>query len=142
MAEIKKKLTVKQRKFCLEYLIDLNATKAAIRSGYSEKTASVIGHENLMKPYIAEVIQQEMNKRSQETGITVSYVLNGIKSLTDKLVSGEDPKSAYKGFELLGKHLTLFSEKVDHTSSDGSMSPDALTTEERRQRIQSLLAKK
>jgi phage terminase small subunit len=123
MAEIKKKLTVKQKKFCLEYLVDLNATQAAIRSGYSEKTACAIGTENLRKPNIALVIQQEMNKRSEQTGITVSYVLNGIKALTDKLVVGEDPKSAYKGFELLGKHLVLFSDKVDHSSSDGTMTP-------------------
>ena len=116
-----KKLTDKQRFFCKEYLIDLNATQAAIRAGYSVNTAKETGYENLTKPHISEFIQDLMDERSASTGITAEYVLTGIKDLTDKLVVGEDPKSAYKGFELLGKHLTLFSDKVDHTSSDGSM---------------------
>ena len=113
--------------FCREYLIDLNATQAAIRAGYSINTAKETGYENLTKPHIAEFIQVLMDERSASTGITAEYVLTGIKDLTDKLVIGEDPKSAYKGFELLGKHLTLFSDKVDHTSSDGSMTPSKIT---------------
>ena len=51
------KLTDKQERFVQEYLIDLNATQAAIRAGYSKKTAQVIGSENLAKPLIAERIQ-------------------------------------------------------------------------------------
>ena len=47
-------LTAKQARFVEEYLIDLNATQAAIRAGYSEKTAAAVGHENLRKPKIAE----------------------------------------------------------------------------------------
>jgi len=136
------KLTAKQEMFCREYLIDLNATQAAVRAGYSVKTATETGYENLRKPHLAEYIQKAMTERGESTGITAEYVLNGIKKLTDSLVASEDPKSAYKGFELLGKHLTLFSDKVDHTSSDGSMASDGLTKEERQARIQMLLAKK
>jgi phage terminase small subunit len=121
------KLNAKQMMFCREYLIDLNATQAAIRAGYSVNTACAIGTENLRKPNIAVFIQELMNERSASTGITADYVLNGIKDLTDKLVGGEDPKSAYKGFELLGKHLTLFTDKVDHSSTDGSMTPSKIT---------------
>ena len=121
------KLNPKQALFCQEYIIDLNATQAAIRAGYSEKTARFIGAENLTKPNIAEYIQSLMAERSESTGITAEYVLNGIKDLTDKLVAGEDHKSAYKGYELLGKHLALFSDKVDHTSSDGTMTPSKIT---------------
>ena len=110
------KLNPKQTLFCQEYLVDLNATQAAIRAGYSVKTAKETGYENLTKPHIAE-----------STGITADYVLQGIKDLTDKLVLGEDHKSAYKGYELLGKHLALFTEKTDHTSSDGSMTPTKIT---------------
>ena len=120
-------LNAKQTLFCKEYLVDLNATQAAVRAGYSAKTARVIGGENLLKPAIAAFIQQAMAERSESTGITADYVLNGIKELTDILSKGEDPKSAYKGFELLGKHLALFSDKVDHTSSDGSMSKQPVT---------------
>ncbi len=135
------KLTSKQELFCKEYLIDLNATQAAIRAGYSEKTACAIGTENLRKPNIALFIQEAMTERSESTGITADYVLNGIKELTDSLAVSEDPKSAYKGYELLGKHLALFSDKVDHTSSDGSMATDGLTKEDRQARIQALLSK-
>jgi len=118
-----KKLNAKQEMFCREYLVDLNATQAAIRAGYSVKTACAIGTENLRKPNITDQIQVFMAERSESTGITADYVLNGIKDLTDNLALSEDPKAAYKGYELLGKHLALFSDKVDHTSSDGSMTP-------------------
>ena len=121
------KLNPKQTLFCQEYLVDLNATQAAIRAGYSVKTAKETGYENLTKPHIAAFIQQSMDERAESTGITADYVLQGIKDLTDKLVLGEDHKSAYKGYELLGKHLALFTEKTDHTSSDGSMTPTKIT---------------
>jgi len=51
-------LTAKQQKFCEEYMIDLNATQAAIRAGYSEDTAPQMGYENLNKPYIADHIAE------------------------------------------------------------------------------------
>lgn len=56
-------LTEKQKRFCNEYLIDLNATQAAIRAGYSEKSARFIGNENLTKPYIQEYIEKLMNDK-------------------------------------------------------------------------------
>lgn len=65
-------LNEKQKKFCNEYLIDLNATQAAIRAGYSEKTARSIANENLTKPDIQKYIQdlqagiQKRNKISQD----------------------------------------------------------------------------
>ena len=55
------KLTPKQKAFCDEYLIDLNATQAAIRAGYSEKTANRIGNENLSKLDIQNSIKELMN---------------------------------------------------------------------------------
>lgn len=60
------KLTAKQQRFCDEYLIDLNATQAAIRSGYSEKTARVIGQENLLKPAIKDYIEKRMAEKEKE----------------------------------------------------------------------------
>lgn len=59
------KMTAKQKLFCDEYLIDLNATQAAIRAGYSEKTAKAIGFENLTKPYIREYIDQRLNEKEE-----------------------------------------------------------------------------
>ena len=65
----------KQAVFVREYLVDLNATAAAKRAGYSEKTAHVIGQENLRKPAIKEAISEAMNARSKRTEITADRVL-------------------------------------------------------------------
>lgn len=59
-------LTPKQQRFCDEYLIDLNATQAAIRAGYSKKTAAVIATENLRKPNISEYIEKRMAEKEKE----------------------------------------------------------------------------
>lgn len=69
------KLTAKQAAFVDEYLIDLNATQAAIRAGYSENTASETGYENLRKPQIAEAIKEAQDKRSERTEITQDMVV-------------------------------------------------------------------
>lgn len=68
-------LTGKQERFIDEYLIDLNATKAAIRAGYSAKTAHLIGHENLGKPEIQAALQAAQDARSRRTEITQDRVL-------------------------------------------------------------------
>ena len=72
------KLNSKQERFCEEYLVDLNRTQAAIRAGYSEKTAGSIGSENLQKPEIESYIQVLMDKRSERTEITADRVLTEI----------------------------------------------------------------
>jgi phage terminase small subunit len=69
-------MTPKQEAFVREYLIDLNATQAAIRAGYSAKTANRIGPELLVKTCVAEAIAAAMQARSQRTEITADYVLN------------------------------------------------------------------
>jgi len=65
----------KQKMFVQEYLIDLNATQAAIRAGYSKRTAKVMGYENLTKPYIQTEIKKEIDARSNRTHITQDMVL-------------------------------------------------------------------
>jgi phage terminase small subunit len=70
------KLTAKQEKFCNEYLIDLNATQAAIRAGYSEKTAAVIAAENLTKPNISQYIQEARQKSAEKAEISREKVIN------------------------------------------------------------------
>lgn len=71
----KRKLTPKQQRFVDEYLVDLNATQAAIRAGYSPKRADAIGHENLRKPEIAAAIAERMKAREQRTEITQDKVV-------------------------------------------------------------------
>jgi phage terminase small subunit len=68
-------MTPKQQRFVEEYLIDLNATQAAIRAGYSEKTAAQIGAENLIKPVVASAIASAQDARSSRTKITQDDVL-------------------------------------------------------------------
>ena len=73
------KLTPKQARFVQEYLIDLNAAQAAIRAGYSAKTARVIGHENLIKPDIAAAIEKAMAERAERTELTADWVVDPMK---------------------------------------------------------------
>ena len=68
-------LTPKQQRFVDEYLIDLNATQAAIRAGYSEKTAGRQAVDLLHKSHIAAVIEQRRGERSQKTGIDAAWLL-------------------------------------------------------------------
>jgi len=71
----KGKLTAKQQKFVEEYLIDLNATQAAIRAGYSVKTADVIGYQLLQKTSVQEAIAKAMAERSRRTGVNQDRVV-------------------------------------------------------------------
>lgn len=68
-------MTKKQKIFCDEYLIDLNATQAAIRAGYSVESAGSIGNENLKKPEVRACIEKAMAERSKRTGINADRVL-------------------------------------------------------------------
>lgn len=75
VATPKQKLTPKQARFVEEYLCDLNATQAAIRAGYSKRTATAIGAENLRKPHVAAAIAERQGERAQRTEITQDRVL-------------------------------------------------------------------
>lgn len=76
-------LTAKQERFVEEYLIDLNATQAAIRAGYSEKTARQVGAENLSKPVIAGKIAEAQSERSTRTKIDADWVLSRLACEAD-----------------------------------------------------------
>ena len=133
MIVAEKKLTAKQQRFCDEYLIDLNATQAAIRAGYSEKTARVIGQENLLKPAIKEYIDQRMAEKEaaliadqNEVMWYLTSVLRGqsqsevvvVESIGDfmsearTMKKAPDEKERLKAAELLGKAHMLFTDKV------------------------------
>lgn len=76
-----RKLTQKQKRFCDEYLIDLNATKAAIRAGYSESRASEIGYQLLQKTTVQEQIQKRKADRVERTEITQDMVLRELAAI-------------------------------------------------------------
>lgn len=81
-------MTPKQQMFVREYLIDLNATQAAIRAGYSTRTAKQIGEENLTKPDVAAAIQRAMHERSVRTEISADRVLAEIAKLAFLDIAG------------------------------------------------------
>ena len=72
------KLTIKQELFCMEYIIDYNATRASIAAGYSEKTARAIGAENLTKPLITAFIEKAKAEAIEKSKITLEMVVSRI----------------------------------------------------------------
>lgn len=74
-------MTKKQKRFIEEYLIDLNATQAAIRAGYSPDTAYSIGNENMKKPEIKAKIDKAMAERSKRTGVNADRVVRELAKI-------------------------------------------------------------
>ena len=140
-------LTPKQQRFVEEYLVDLNATQAAIRAGYSAKTASRIGPELLGKTCVSEVIQAQRAKLSERTMRTAADVMadigrvraSAMQTVVDPQSGAEvmvSYKDAIKALELEGKHLGAFVDRVELTGKDrgpvqtldvGKLSTEALT---------------
>lgn len=114
------KLTDKQQAFVNEYLIDLNATQAAIRAGYSEKTAAVIGNENLTKPYVADAIAKAQAQRSARVLVTQDDVIKGLLDEATNKDDGSSHGARVASWSHLGKHLGMFKDKVEHTGKDGA----------------------
>lgn len=124
------RLTPKQKRFCDEYLIDLNATQAAIRAGYSEKTAKEIGCENLTKPHIRDYIDARMGTKERsliasqdEVLETLTRIIMGDERGTALVgvgmgaqeVSQVPPTNAEKirAAEILGKYYKLFTDRQE-----------------------------
>ena len=109
------KLTDKQQTFVDEYLVDLNATQAAIRAGYSEKTAQQIGAENLSKPVIAEYIEARKAERSKRTEIDQDWLIRELTLQYHKASDSDKDSAALRALELIGKHVQVgaFKEKVE-----------------------------
>jgi phage terminase small subunit len=123
-------LTPKQQRFVEEYLIDLNATQAAIRAGYSPKRADSIGHENLRKPEIEAAIAAHRAKISERVGRTIDDIMADIGRVRDNAMQEvQDPhtgadvmvshKDALKALELEGKRLGAFTDKTELSGPGG-----------------------
>lgn len=125
------KLTEKQKRFC-DYYIELgNAKEAAIKAGYSAKTAKSIGAENLTKPYlktyIDEQLEQLKNERTADGQEVLEYltaIMRGEQTETVATAKGLfegveiGAKDRIKAAELLGKRYALFTDKVDLQQGD------------------------
>lgn len=124
------KMTAKQRRFCDEYLIDLNATQAAIRAGYSKKTAYSIGEENLKKPELKKYIDQRMAEKESELIADQDEVLKYLTAVMRKKTKSSvlarcedgseqviekppDEKESLKAAELLGKRYGLYTDRIE-----------------------------
>lgn len=128
------KMTAKQKRFCDEYLIDLNATQAAIRAGYSENTARNIACENLAKPNIKAYIDERMAEKESELIADQDEVLKYLTSVLRGESQSEvvviegvgdgcsaaramgkapDEKERLKAAELLGKRYGIYTDKVE-----------------------------
>lgn len=112
------KMTEKQKAFCDYYIETGNATEAAIKAGYSKKTAKVIGSENLTKPYLKQYIDERLTKIEDERiakGEEVLQYLTRVMRGEEKDQFGLDSslQDRTKAAELLGKRYRLFVDKVE-----------------------------
>ncbi len=106
-------LTEKQKAFCDYYIQTLNATESAIKAGYSEKTAKVIGCENLTKPNIQKYLE-ERNKKIESERIAD---MTEIKEFWSEVVRGKRNKmnDRLKASEYIAKTNGAFLDKVEHS---------------------------
>lgn len=114
-------LTEKQKRFADEYLTDLNATQAAIRAGYSRKTAYSIGDENLRKPEIQKYIQERLKERQERFEITQEMIVNELCKLGFAKIDAEflKPSDKIKALELTARMLGL--DRPETESNSGIM---------------------
>lgn len=111
-------LTDKQARFCEEYLIDLNATQAAIRAGYSEKTAREQAAQNLSKLNIQEKIAELKVERAKRTEMTQDSVIQELAAVARAEIKGVRAVDKLKALELLGKHLGMFVERYEVNAAE------------------------
>lgn len=185
-------LTSKQIRFCQEYIVDMNATQAAIRAGYSEKSAMEQGYQLLQKTPVRQkvdelkVAQQKRIEISADTilrellrlatvDVTQAFDERGwLKDLKDipedvrRAISGLEIQELFQGegedrhiigvvrklrfydkikpLELLGKHIKLFADRIEHSGPDGkpieTINKNQISDEELDAKIKALMAKK
>ena len=114
-----RELTAKQEFFCREYLRDLNGTQAAIRAGYSERSARRQATEHLSKPHIQARVQALMAKRAERVEVTVDGVVRNIIEDREGAIAAGQWSVAVRCDALLGKHLGMFTQRVELTGAGG-----------------------
>lgn len=114
-----KKLTDKQRAFALEYPKDFNATQAAIRAGYSPKTARQAGYKNMMKVDILADIEEAFKTRAMSLDEVLSRLTNMARGLEpSKISDGKAVYDALAALHLMAKYHGLLKERIEQTVKD------------------------
>jgi phage terminase small subunit len=134
-------LTPKQQRFVDEYLIDLNATQAAIRCGYSERSAGQNAGRLMKNDEISHAIEQAVSERAIRTKVTQDWVIENLVNIAERCQQKQpvmefdraerqmvqatdaegrgvwqfDSAGANRAVELVGKHLRMFTDKVEHS---------------------------
>lgn len=106
-------LTEKQKRFVAEYLVDLNATQAAIRAGYSEKTANEQGCRLLANVSVAAAVAKGAQKRIVKAEISAQDVLEGLHREATREDEGSSHSARVSAWVALGKYHNLFVERLD-----------------------------
>ena len=137
-----KKLNPRQERFCFEYIIDYNATEAAIRAGYSKKTAGSMGSENLKKPEILKRVRELQKEQTERLSISADWVIMQLVEVYKRCMTQEevlvwdsdagrkvpsgtyvfDSKGALNALEMIGKHLSMFDGKAASQSGKKDIS--------------------
>ncbi len=135
-------LTDKQTRFVQEFLLDLNATQAAIRAGYSAKTANEQAARLLANVSVAEAVRQAQAARSERTLMKADWVLERLRDVVERCMQAEpvldsegaptgiykfNASGANKALELIGKHLGMFVEKHEHAVTNFAISAVPVT---------------
>lgn len=134
-------MTPKQERFCVEYVVDSDAAKAAIRAGYSPKTAAQMGYKLVHNSLLQERIATLRKEQEGRTLVDADYVITSIHEVAERclqrepvmvgrgkdrtqLVDGDgndvwqfDAAGANRSLELLGKHFSLFVDRVEHSGT-------------------------
>ncbi len=123
-------MTPKQERFVQEYLIDLNATQAAIRAGYSKKTAEQGAAQLLRNIKVARAIAEAQAIRAQKAGMNEQWVLDGLKEIAeDKSASVAARVTAYTN---IGKHFGMFVERTvnENHNINADVTDEVMTPEQ------------
>ena len=124
-------LTPRELQFIAEWLVDKNAKQAAIRAGYSARSAAKTGFDLLQRPRVQAAVRKALKDQQTRTLITADQVLKDIHRISTTAEGRGEFMAALKGLELIGKHYKLFTEKHEHGGiGGGALVLQVTTTDE------------
>lgn len=106
-------LTRKQQRFVDEYMVDLNATQAAVRAGYSEKTSQEQAYQLLQKTSVQNAVTTQLDKIRYNVNLEAEYVIQGLMREAENFSVDASSTSRIQALVWLGKYLKMFTDKVN-----------------------------